>query len=197
MTFVKTTSWLVSCSGGWAVLCRSTRMSARLPSRFWKAWWSNTHLMIATQEKWAIQLSHQQQSAKFQSITNPCNNFSFLWYPCRWYQSQQARLATLYLPLFGLLQENINRLDVKESTIHNPVSLTSHGVQSPFSKCLYVRLCIFVCAFLKSKFCFCQNVREESIVVAQKTGSIVENALHKDVCGVIAVTGDLFLCPLI
>ncbi|XP_016894015.1 dedicator of cytokinesis protein 9-like isoform X3 [Cynoglossus semilaevis] len=67
-------------------------------------------------------------------------------------KSQQARLATLYLPLFGLLQENINRLDVKESTIHNP------------------------------------NVREESIVVAQKTGSIVENALHKDVCGVIAVT---------
>uniref|UniRef100_A0A3P8UYR1 Dedicator of cytokinesis 9b n=1 Tax=Cynoglossus semilaevis TaxID=244447 RepID=A0A3P8UYR1_CYNSE len=73
-------------------------------------------------------------------------------------KSQQARLATLYLPLFGLLQENINRLDVKESTIHNPVSLTSH-------------------------------------VVAQKTGSIVENALHKDVCGVIAVTGDLFLSP--
>lgn len=30
------------------------------------------------------------------------------------FQSQQARLATLYLPLFGLLQENVNRLNVKE-----------------------------------------------------------------------------------
>uniref|UniRef100_A0A8C5I7K0 Dedicator of cytokinesis 9 n=1 Tax=Gouania willdenowi TaxID=441366 RepID=A0A8C5I7K0_GOUWI len=29
-------------------------------------------------------------------------------------KSQQARLATLYLPLFGLLQENVNRLNVKE-----------------------------------------------------------------------------------
>uniref|UniRef100_A0A4W6G3T5 Dedicator of cytokinesis 9 n=1 Tax=Lates calcarifer TaxID=8187 RepID=A0A4W6G3T5_LATCA len=30
------------------------------------------------------------------------------------YTSKQARLATLYLPLFGLLQENVNRLNVKE-----------------------------------------------------------------------------------
>uniref|UniRef100_A0A8C2ZWK5 Dedicator of cytokinesis 9 n=1 Tax=Cyclopterus lumpus TaxID=8103 RepID=A0A8C2ZWK5_CYCLU len=29
-------------------------------------------------------------------------------------KSQQARLATLYFPLFGLLQENVNRLNVKE-----------------------------------------------------------------------------------
>uniref|UniRef100_A0A8C7VTA9 Dedicator of cytokinesis protein 9 n=1 Tax=Oncorhynchus mykiss TaxID=8022 RepID=A0A8C7VTA9_ONCMY len=29
-------------------------------------------------------------------------------------KSQQARLATLYLPLFGLLQENVHRLNVKE-----------------------------------------------------------------------------------
>uniref|UniRef100_A0A673BM31 Dedicator of cytokinesis 9 n=1 Tax=Sphaeramia orbicularis TaxID=375764 RepID=A0A673BM31_9TELE len=29
-------------------------------------------------------------------------------------KSQQARLATLYLPLFGLLQENVNRVNVKE-----------------------------------------------------------------------------------
>lgn len=44
-------------------------------------------------------------------------------------QSQQARLATLYLPLFGLLQENVYRLDVKESAPlgnHN-VSLTPSG----------------------------------------------------------------------
>ncbi|TTI92372.1 Dedicator of cytokinesis protein 9 [Bagarius yarrelli] len=30
------------------------------------------------------------------------------------YKSQQARLTTLYLPLFGLLQENIHRLNVRE-----------------------------------------------------------------------------------
>uniref|UniRef100_A0A3Q1EDR5 Dedicator of cytokinesis protein 9-like n=1 Tax=Acanthochromis polyacanthus TaxID=80966 RepID=A0A3Q1EDR5_9TELE len=44
-------------------------------------------------------------------------------------KSQQARLATLYLPLFGLLQENVYRLDIKESThlsSHN-VSLTPSG----------------------------------------------------------------------
>lgn len=34
---------------------------------------------------------------------------------CETFQSQQARLATLYLPLFGLLQENVQRLNVKES----------------------------------------------------------------------------------
>lgn len=34
---------------------------------------------------------------------------------CETLQSQQARLATLYLPLFGLLQENVHRLNVKES----------------------------------------------------------------------------------
>uniref|UniRef100_A0A4W6EIS7 Dedicator of cytokinesis 9b n=1 Tax=Lates calcarifer TaxID=8187 RepID=A0A4W6EIS7_LATCA len=44
-------------------------------------------------------------------------------------KSQQARLATLYLPLFGLLQENVHRLDSKESASlsnHN-VSLTPSG----------------------------------------------------------------------
>lgn len=39
-------------------------------------------------------------------------------------QSHQARLATLYLPLFGLLQENVHRLDVKESA---PLSNNSVG----------------------------------------------------------------------
>uniref|UniRef100_A0A4W6EJH5 Dedicator of cytokinesis 9b n=1 Tax=Lates calcarifer TaxID=8187 RepID=A0A4W6EJH5_LATCA len=67
-------------------------------------------------------------------------------------KSQQARLATLYLPLFGLLQENVHRLDSKES-----------------------------------------NVREDSlvpnsVVTPQKPGSCIENALHKDVFGVISGT---------
>ncbi|GLD64791.1 dedicator of cytokinesis protein 9-like isoform X2 [Lates japonicus] len=74
-------------------------------------------------------------------------------------KSQQARLATLYLPLFGLLQENVHRLDSKESA-----SLSNHN-----------------------------NVREDSlvpnsVVTPQKPGSCIENALHKDVFGVISGT---------
>jgi len=48
---------------------------------------------------------------------------------CVLFQSQQARLATLYLPLFGLLQENVYRLDIKDSAplSNNNVSLTSNG----------------------------------------------------------------------
>ncbi|CAK6965515.1 dedicator of cytokinesis protein 9 isoform X2 [Scomber scombrus] len=74
-------------------------------------------------------------------------------------KSQQARLATLYLPLFGLLQENVYRLDIKES--------------APFSNH--------------------NNVREDSLVhnsmvTPQKPGSCIENALHKDVFGVISGT---------
>ncbi|XP_010789377.1 LOW QUALITY PROTEIN: dedicator of cytokinesis protein 9-like [Notothenia coriiceps] len=69
-------------------------------------------------------------------------------------KSQQARLATLYLPLFGLLQENVYRLDIKESAI-----LSNHN-----------------------------NAREDSMVTPQKPGSCIENALHKDVFGVISGT---------
>uniref|UniRef100_A0A3Q1I7Y3 Dedicator of cytokinesis 9b n=1 Tax=Anabas testudineus TaxID=64144 RepID=A0A3Q1I7Y3_ANATE len=74
-------------------------------------------------------------------------------------KSQQARLATLYLPLFGLLQENVHRLNVKESA-----HLSNHN-----------------------------NLREDSlvpncIVTPQKHGSCIENALHKDVFGVISGT---------
>ncbi|XP_026157206.1 dedicator of cytokinesis protein 9 isoform X4 [Mastacembelus armatus] len=73
-------------------------------------------------------------------------------------KSQQARLVTLYLPLFGLLQENVYRLDIKESA---PFSNHSH-------------------------------VREDSLgvnsMVTQKPGSYIENALHKDVFGVISGT---------
>lgn len=54
------------------------------------------------------------------------------------FQSQQARLATLYLPLFGLLQENVYRLDIKESaplSNHN-VSMTPSGGKLNGSSCL-------------------------------------------------------------
>ncbi|XP_076004947.1 dedicator of cytokinesis protein 9 isoform X2 [Genypterus blacodes] len=74
-------------------------------------------------------------------------------------KSQQARLATLYLPLFGLLQENVHRLNIKESA-----PLSNHS-----------------------------NVREDSLVpnsmvMPQKPGNCIENALHKDVFGVISGT---------
>ncbi|XP_059184263.1 dedicator of cytokinesis protein 9-like isoform X2 [Centropristis striata] len=74
-------------------------------------------------------------------------------------KSQQARLATLYLPLLGLLQENVHRLDTKETP-----GLSSHT-----------------------------NPREDSLlppcsVTPQKPGGCMENALHKDVFGVISGT---------
>ncbi|KAF3706389.1 Dedicator of cytokinesis protein 9 [Channa argus] len=77
-------------------------------------------------------------------------------------KSQQARLATLYLPLFGLFQENVHRLDVKE-----PAPLSNQS-----------------------------NTREDSIVLhsivtPQKPGSCIENALPKDVLGVISGTAPL------
>uniref|UniRef100_A0A671Z224 Dedicator of cytokinesis 9b n=1 Tax=Sparus aurata TaxID=8175 RepID=A0A671Z224_SPAAU len=57
-------------------------------------------------------------------------------------------LATLYLPLFGLLQENVYRLDIKEE----------------------------------------DSLVPNSMVTPQKPGSCIENALHKDVFGVISGT---------
>uniref|UniRef100_A0AAQ5Z7I2 Dedicator of cytokinesis 9b n=1 Tax=Amphiprion ocellaris TaxID=80972 RepID=A0AAQ5Z7I2_AMPOC len=70
-------------------------------------------------------------------------------------KSQQARLATLYLPLFGLLQENVYRLDIKEST-----HLNNHS----------------------------DSLVPNSMVTPLKPGSCIENALHKDVFGVISGT---------
>ncbi|XP_029369887.1 dedicator of cytokinesis protein 9-like isoform X2 [Echeneis naucrates] len=72
-------------------------------------------------------------------------------------KSRQARLATLYLPLFGLLQENVHRLDMKES------SALSSNVRE-------------------------DSLAQSSILTPQKPGSCIENALHKDVFGVISAT---------
>uniref|UniRef100_A0A3B4YRK3 Dedicator of cytokinesis 9b n=1 Tax=Seriola lalandi dorsalis TaxID=1841481 RepID=A0A3B4YRK3_SERLL len=72
-------------------------------------------------------------------------------------KSQQARLATLYLPMFGLLQENVHRLDIKESQ---------------FPACARIA----------------DSLVQNSMVTPQKPGSCIENALHKDVFGVISGT---------
>ncbi|XP_023820908.1 dedicator of cytokinesis protein 9 isoform X4 [Oryzias latipes] len=92
-------------------------------------------------------------------------------------KSQQARLATLYLPLFGLLQENVHRLDIKDSappSSHN-VSLDCLWTRLPSGESNWTGL-------------FWQNTREDSLGIPQKPGSCIENALHKDVFGVISGT---------
>ncbi|KAK2856743.1 hypothetical protein Q5P01_005478 [Channa striata] len=74
-------------------------------------------------------------------------------------KSHQARLATLYLPLFGLLQENVHRLDVKELA-----PLSNHSNTREDSLVL------------------------NSMATPQKPGSCIDNTLHKDVFGVISGT---------
>ncbi|KAG7235399.1 hypothetical protein INR49_002710 [Caranx melampygus] len=74
-------------------------------------------------------------------------------------KSQQCRLATLYLPMFGLLQENVHRLDIKESAALSNINSTRDDSLVP-----------------------------NSMVTPQKPGSCIENALHKDVFGVISGT---------
>ncbi|XP_028834946.1 dedicator of cytokinesis protein 9-like isoform X4 [Denticeps clupeoides] len=74
-------------------------------------------------------------------------------------KSQQARLATLYLPLFGLLLENVHRLDVKENT---PIIYSSNSKDDPLGII--------------------------SMATLHKPGSAFESSLQKDVFGVISGT---------
>lgn len=63
---------------------------------------------------------------------------------------------------------------------------------------LVTSLCRFAVFFfflkLYSKLFLPQHTREESVVTPHKTGSCIENALHKDVFGVISGTGKASLC---
>ncbi|KAK1789774.1 hypothetical protein P4O66_014925 [Electrophorus voltai] len=77
-------------------------------------------------------------------------------------KSQQARLATLYLPLFGLLQENVQRLNIKDVSPYPNNLSNSNGREEPLSA--------------------------SSLMTPPKAGSHVESALHKDVFGVISGT---------
>ncbi|XP_030639154.1 dedicator of cytokinesis protein 9 [Chanos chanos] len=74
-------------------------------------------------------------------------------------KSQQARLATLYLPLFGLLQENVNRLNVKETS---PFTANQNGRED--------------------------SLANLSSAASQKPAGSLDNSLHKDVFGVISGT---------
>ncbi|XP_063281579.1 dedicator of cytokinesis protein 9 isoform X3 [Pelobates fuscus] len=82
-------------------------------------------------------------------------------YPSR---SQQARIATLYLPLFGLLIENVQRINVKDTSPF-PVAQNSVKDETPVS--------------LSSG---------NPLVTPQKPGNSLDNSLHKDLFGAISGT---------
>ncbi|XP_064184043.1 dedicator of cytokinesis protein 9-like isoform X6 [Anguilla rostrata] len=77
-------------------------------------------------------------------------------------KSQQARLATLYLPLFGLLQENVQRLNVREVSPFTVNHSNNNGRDDSFLG--------------------------NSVMTPQKPGASLDNSLHKDVFGVISGT---------
>uniref|UniRef100_A0A8D0CUD3 Dedicator of cytokinesis 9 n=1 Tax=Sander lucioperca TaxID=283035 RepID=A0A8D0CUD3_SANLU len=78
-------------------------------------------------------------------------------------KSQQARLATLYFPLFGLLQENVNRLNVKEVS---PFTINhSNNVREPPNSLL-----------------------TNTLITPPRSSTFLDTGLHKDVFGVISGT---------
>uniref|UniRef100_A0A671WCI3 Dedicator of cytokinesis 9 n=1 Tax=Sparus aurata TaxID=8175 RepID=A0A671WCI3_SPAAU len=79
-------------------------------------------------------------------------------------KSQQARLATLYLPLFGLLQENVNRLNVKEVSPF-PIN-QSNNVREPSKDSLLTN----------------------ALMTPPRSSTFLDTSLHKDVFGAISGT---------
>uniref|UniRef100_A0A8C9XZ85 Dedicator of cytokinesis 9 n=1 Tax=Sander lucioperca TaxID=283035 RepID=A0A8C9XZ85_SANLU len=77
-------------------------------------------------------------------------------------KSQQARLATLYFPLFGLLQENVNRLNVKEVS---PFTINhSNNVREE------------------------DSLLTNTLITPPRSSTFLDTGLHKDVFGVISGT---------
>nr|XP_048710015.1 dedicator of cytokinesis protein 9 isoform X20 [Caretta caretta] len=78
-------------------------------------------------------------------------------------RSHQARIATLYLPVFGLLLENVQRINVKDVSPF-PVNPSSSSVKDePLSM-----------------------PAANPLVTPQKSGNTSDNNLHKDLFGVIS-----------
>ncbi|XP_076026223.1 dedicator of cytokinesis protein 9-like isoform X2 [Genypterus blacodes] len=77
-------------------------------------------------------------------------------------KSQQARLATLYLPLFGLLQENVNRLNVKEVSPFSLNHSNNNGRDDP--------------------------LLANNLMTPPRSSTFLDTSLHKDVFGVISGT---------
>ncbi|KAM5181968.1 dedicator of cytokinesis protein 9 isoform 1-T1 [Mantella aurantiaca] len=78
-------------------------------------------------------------------------------------RSQQARIATLYLPLFGLLIENVQRVNVKDTS---PFSAIHNNAKDELVNAAAGNL----------------------LVTPQKPGNTLDNSLHKDLFGVISGT---------
>ncbi|KAM8856093.1 dedicator of cytokinesis protein 9 isoform 4-T4 [Spinachia spinachia] len=77
-------------------------------------------------------------------------------------KSQQARLATLYFPLFGLLQENVNRLNVKEVSPFT-VNLSNNNGREDL-------------------------LLSNALMTPPRSSTFLDTSLHKDVFGVISGT---------
>ncbi|XP_041128635.1 dedicator of cytokinesis protein 9-like isoform X3 [Polyodon spathula] len=77
-------------------------------------------------------------------------------------KSQQARTATLYLPLFGLLLENVHRLNVKDVSPF-PVNHSNNNARD-------------------------DSLLGNPTMTPQKPGNGMDSSLHKDVFGVISGT---------
>ncbi|MFT7818030.1 dedicator of cytokinesis protein 9-like isoform X3, partial [Arapaima gigas] len=77
-------------------------------------------------------------------------------------KSQQARLVTLYLPLFGLLQENVQRLDVKDVSPFTVNHSNNNGRD--------------------------ELLVPNAAVTPQRPVSSLDNHLHKDLFGAISGT---------
>uniref|UniRef100_A0A1A8GGU9 Dedicator of cytokinesis 9 n=1 Tax=Nothobranchius korthausae TaxID=1143690 RepID=A0A1A8GGU9_9TELE len=77
-------------------------------------------------------------------------------------KSQQARLSTLYFPLFGLLQENVNRLNVKEVSPFPINHSNNNGREDP--------------------------PLSNTLMTPPRSSTFLDTSLHKDVFGAISGT---------
>ncbi|XP_074048040.1 dedicator of cytokinesis protein 9 isoform X3 [Macrotis lagotis] len=77
-------------------------------------------------------------------------------------RTQQARIATLYLPLFGLLIENVQRINVKDVSPF-PVNPSTNAKDESLNM-----------------------PTTNPLVTPQKSGNTLDNNLHKDLFGVIS-----------
>lgn len=92
------------------------------------------------------------------------------------FQSQQARLATLYLPLFGLLQENVNRLNVKEVSPF-PIN-PSNNVRVPpsgFFLIFYLPYIAFIHVTNKEKH---QNTTQPHLLTSVRIHIVIKNKIQ-------------------
>ncbi|XP_069746626.1 dedicator of cytokinesis protein 9 isoform X4 [Narcine bancroftii] len=81
-------------------------------------------------------------------------------------KSQQARIATLYLPLFGLLLDNVQRINVKDCSPF-PINPSSNGRKEDLLHTLQPGT---------------------ASTTPQRSGNMLDSSIHRDVFGVISGT---------